>query len=59
MNHMKQPRKPSPRTPVRIVVGQEFVGDKSISEAFIPVIVEDIRRKAEQARTFDNRLDGL
>jgi len=53
----KQPRKPRQRTPVTVIVGREFVGDKTLAEVFIPVILEDLRRKAEQRRTFDKQLD--
>ena len=52
----KQPRKP--RTPVTIIVEHEFIGNKTLAEAFIPVIVEDLRHKAEQIRTFDNPCDS-
>lgn len=53
----KQPRKPRPRTAVRLIVEHEFIGDKTLAEAFIPVIVEDLQRKAEQFRTFDKQHD--
>ena len=53
MNMEKQARKPRSRTPVKIIVQHEFVGEKSLSDAFVPVIVEDLRRKLEPARTLD------
>ena len=52
----KKPRKP--RQPVTVIVAQEFIGDKTLAEAFIPVIFEDLRRKADQNRTIDNQLDS-
>ena len=53
----KQNRKPRAGTPVRLIVAREFVGDKTATEALIPVIVDDLRRKAEQGRTFDKGHD--
>lgn len=38
---------------VQMVVRHEFVGTKTLTDAFIPVICEDIRRKAAGADTFD------
>ena len=49
----KQTRKPCSRTQVRLIVAREFVGGKTAAEALIPLIVDDLRRKAEQSRTFD------
>ncbi len=48
-----------PRQPlfVKWIVTREFVGDKTLAEAFIPVITEDLRRKVGEIRTFDNGLD--
>lgn len=53
----KQTRKPRQRPPVTVIIEHEFIGDKTLTEAFIPVILEDLRRKAEQPRTFDKPLD--
>ena len=53
----KQIRKPRARTPVKLIVARKFVGDKTVTEAMIPVIVEDLRRKTEQGRTFDKSHD--
>jgi len=53
----KQTRNPRARTPVTLIVAREFVGDKTVAEALIPIIVDDLRRKAEQGRTFDNGPD--
>jgi len=54
----KPPRKPRRGKSVTVIVGREFIGDKTLAEAFIPVILEDLRRKAEQCRTFDKQLDS-
>lgn len=55
MNRLQPEKKKKivPKTPVKIIVSREFVGDKSISEVFIPTIYEDIRRTVEQSDTFD------
>lgn len=39
-----------PNGKVKILVTSEFVGTQSMAEAFIPIICEDLRRKAD---TFD------
>lgn len=46
-----------PRTPVQMIVNREYVGTQTITEAFIPIISEDIRRKIAESDTFDN--EGL
>ncbi len=50
-------RRPRQRPTVKVIVTREFIGDKTLAEAFIPVITEDLRRKAGEKRTFDNDLD--
>jgi len=50
-------RKSRVRTPVTVIVEHEFVGDKTISEALIPVIFEELRRKAEKIRTLDKHFE--
>ena len=42
------------RTPVTVIVEREFIGTKSISEAFIPIIFDDIRKAAEKTHTLDS-----
>ncbi len=39
-----------PKGRVKILVTSEFIGTQSLTEAFIPIIYEDLRRKAD---TFD------
>lgn len=39
------------KTPVKIIIEREFIGTKTVSEIFIPIIFEDIRGKI---RTLDN-----
>jgi len=35
----------SSRQPVQLVVEREFMGTKSVSEIFIPIILDDIQKK--------------
>ena len=62
MNNDKKPtekkKRSSPKAPVRIIVRREFVGTQTLEEAFIPVICEDIRKRLEEADTFDNGGDA-
>jgi len=51
----KQTRKPRARAPVRVLVEREFVGDKTVTEALLPVILEDLRKRAEAICTLDNQ----
>ena len=46
-------RKPRARAPVKVIVERAFVGDKTLAEAFIPVITDDLLHKIELNRTFD------
>ena len=45
--------KPRAKQSVLIIVEREFMGEKTLEEAMLPVIIEDLRRKAEQNRSFD------
>ena len=56
--HEQPTRKPRSQTPVTVIVEREFVGDKTVSEALVPVIFEDLRRKADELRTLDNPPDS-
>ena len=42
---------------VQIVVKHEFTGSQSLSDAFIPIIYDNIRKQAEQLDTIDNEED--
>jgi hypothetical protein len=53
----KQTRKPRTKPPVTVIVEREFVGERPFTEVLLPVLFEDMRRKAEQIRTLDNRCD--
>lgn len=55
MSKSQPEKKIVPKSPVKIIIQREFVGDKSLAEAFVPTIYEDIRRTAEQADTFDSK----
>ena len=43
-----------PKAPVRMIISREYVGTQTVTEAFIPIISEDIRRKIAEDDTFDN-----
>jgi hypothetical protein len=47
----------TPKAGVKIVIRPEFTGNLSITEAFIPVIFEDIRASIDR-HTFDNKAVG-
>lgn len=51
-------KKPRTRTSVTLKIEREFIGDKTLIEAIIPVIVEDLRLKAERIHTLDNEVDS-
>ncbi len=42
-----------PKGKVQIIVKREFVGEKSLTDVFIPIIYDDIRKKLENGDTFD------
>ena len=46
-----------PKTPVRMIISREYVGTRTVTEVFIPIISEDIRRKiaerVAEGDTFD------
>ena len=46
-----------PKTPVQMIISHEYVGTQTVTEAFVPIISEDIRRKIAEGDTFDN--EGL
>ena len=47
-----------PRIPATVIVKRRFVGDITLTEAFIPVISEDLRNRIKQIRTFDKGHDS-
>jgi len=46
-----------PKAPVQMIISREYVGTQTVTEAFIPIISEDIRRKIAEGDTFDK--EGL
>ena len=42
---------------VQMIISREYVGTQTVTEAFIPIISEDIRRRIAESDTFDN--EGL
>ena len=55
----KRIRKPRPKAKVKITVKRVFTGGKSITDAFIPIIADDLRNRIQQIRTIDNTNDSL
>lgn len=43
----------TPKAPVQMVVTHEFVGTKTVTDAFIPIIYEDIHKAVSGADTLD------
>lgn len=43
----------TPKAPVQMVVTHEFVGTKTVTDAFIPIIYEDIHKTVSGADTLD------
>jgi len=51
-------RKPRENPVVKVIVERDFIGGKALTDAFIPVITEDLKKRAEQSRTFDSADDS-
>ena len=43
-----------PKAPVQMIISREYVGTQTVTEAFVPIISEDIRKKIAEGDTFDN-----
>ncbi|MDR2525913.1 MAG: stage II sporulation protein R [Oscillospiraceae bacterium] len=54
----KKTRKPRRGKTVTLIIAHEFAGGKTLPEALIPVISEDLMRKAETGRTFGKWFDS-
>ena len=37
-----------------MIISREYVGTQTVTEAFVPIISEDIRKKIAEGDTFDN-----
>ena len=53
----KKRKRVVPKAPVQMIISREYVGTQTGTEAFIPIISEDIRKKIAEGDTFDN--EGL
>ena len=53
----KKSKRIVPKAPVQMIVSREYVGTQTVTEAFIPIISEDIRKKIAEGDTFDK--EGL
>lgn len=56
-NTQIRPKKERKNDKVEINVQREFVGSQTLTDVFIPVIYEDMRRTLMDSRTIDNK-DG-
>ena len=41
----KKRKRVVPKAPVQMIISREYVGTQTVTEAFIPIISEDIRKK--------------
>lgn len=46
-------RRSRKKAPVQMIVRHEFVGTKTVTDAFIPIIYEDIHKTVSEADTLD------
>ena len=53
----KKRKRVVPKAPVQMIISREYVGTQTVTEAFIPIISEDFRKKIAEGDTFDN--EGL
>ena len=49
----KKRKRVVPKAPVQMIISREYVGTQTVTEAFIPIISEDIRKKIAEGDTFD------
>ena len=50
----KKRKRVVPKAPVQMIISREYVGTQTVTEAFVPIISEDIRKKIAEGDTFDN-----
>ena len=50
----KKRKRIMPKAQVQVIISREYVGTQTVTEAFIPIISEDIRREIGKDDTFDN-----
>ena len=50
----KKRKRIMPKEQVQVIISREYVGTQTVTEAFIPIISEDIRREIAKDGTFDN-----
>lgn len=49
----KKKKRTALKAPVQVIVCHEFVGTKTVTDAFIPIIYEDIHKAVSGADTLD------
>ena len=42
-----------PKAPVQMIISREYVGTQTVTEAFIPIISEDIRKKIAEGGLYE------
>ena len=47
----------NPRQRPTVIVQREYVGQRSVFDALVPILYDDLRRKLEPPRTLDNGWD--
>ena len=50
----KKRKRVVPKAPVQMIINREYASTQTVTEAFIPIISEDIRKKIAEGDTFDN-----
>lgn len=50
---VKKKKRTALKAPVQMIVTHEFVGTKTVTDAFIPIIYEDIHKTVSEADTLD------
>ncbi|WP_458575685.1 hypothetical protein [Streptococcus suis] len=47
-----------PKAPVQMIISREYVGTQTVTEAFVPIISEDIRKKRRLPRATPSTMRG-
>ncbi len=50
----KKRKRTVPKAPVQMIISREYVGTQTMTEAFVPVIYEDIKKNLDNSGTFDS-----
>ncbi len=44
-----------PKEDIKIIISHKFVGKCNLTDVFIPILYEEIRKQIMKGRTFDNQ----